>query len=256
MATLTGNKIKDTYSSLIKFSDNGIASGTLQLLSDGAGNSIGISVDTSGNISSAAVGTLIGTSSTDVVGASLLNVSGNGTSGQSLLSDGDGSFSWGSPSVTIADGSITTAKLADDAVDSDKIADGAVDTVHIADDNVTFAKLEDRYTAKSTTGSTSGTISIDWSAATTFEFTASLTGATTISFTNFKQGQVIGIYGLTAAQVITLDSDAATSETFNRIGTSEYDGTGTNFLQVACVDDSATAVFNYSVITYTADTTP
>ena len=47
MATLTGNKIKDTYSSLIKFSDNGtVASGALQLLSDGAGNSIGISVDT------------------------------------------------------------------------------------------------------------------------------------------------------------------------------------------------------------------
>ena len=164
------------------------------------------------------------------------------------------------------DGSIDNAHLADDAVGADELAanavvtasivDSNVTTAKLADDNVTFAKLENRYTAKSTTGSTSGTISIDWSAATTFEFTASLTGATTISFTNFKQGQVIGIYGLTAAQTITLDSDAATSETFNRIGTSEYDGTGTNFLQVACVDDSATAVFNYSVITYTADTTP
>lgn len=130
------------------------------------------------------------------------------------------------------------------------------DGAGVADDSVTFAKLSDRYTAKVDKSDTSGTVSIDWSAATTFEFTASLTGATTISFTNFKQGQVIGIYGLTAAQTITLDSDAATSETFNRIGTSEYDGTGTNFLQVACVDDSATAVFNYSVITYTADTTP
>ena len=128
--------------------------------------------------------------------------------------------------------------------------------VTIANDAVEFAMLENRYTAKSTTSSTSGTISIDWSAATTFEFTASLTGATTISFTNFKQGQVIGIYGLTGSQTITLDSDAATSETFNRIGTSEYDGAGTNFLQVACIDDSADAVFNYSVITYTSDTTP
>ena len=126
----------------------------------------------------------------------------------------------------------------------------------VADNGVTFAKLEDRYTAKVDKSDTSGTVSIDWSAATTFEFTASLTGATTLNFTNFKQGQVIGIYGLTAAQTITLDSDAATSETFNRIGTSEYDGSGTNFLQVACVDDSATAVFNYSIITYTADTTP
>jgi hypothetical protein len=136
------------------------------------------------------------------------------------------------------------------------VADGAVTTAKLADDNVTFAKIEDRYTAKVDKSDTSGTVSIDWSAATTFEFTASLTGATTLNFTNFKQGQVIGIYGLTAAQTITLDSDAATSETFNRVGTSEYDGSGSNFLQVACVDDSATAVFNYSVITYTSDTTP
>ena len=155
----------------------------------------------------------------------------------------------------VADGAVTTAKLADDAVDSAKIADGAIDTVHIADDNVTFAKIENRYTAKSTTSSTSGTVSIDWSAATTFEFTASLTGATTISFTNFKQGQVIGIYGLTGSQTITLDSDAATSETFNKVGGVDYDGASSNYLQVVCVDDSATAVFNYSVATYTSDTT-
>ena len=35
---------------------------------------------------------------TDAVGADALNVSGNGTSGQALLSDGDGTFSWGSSS--------------------------------------------------------------------------------------------------------------------------------------------------------------
>ena len=141
MATLTGNKIKDTYTSLIKFSDNGSADGTLQLLSDGAGNSIGISVDNSGNISSSAVGTLVGTTSSNVVNATMLDVSGNGTSGQSLLSDGDGSFSWGSPSVTIADGSITTAKLADDAV--------------------TYAKLG----AEFTTSATISASDVDWSAA-------------------------------------------------------------------------------------------
>jgi len=127
--------------------------------------------------------------------------------------------------------------------------------VTIANDAVEFAMLENRYTAKSTTSSTSGTISIDWSTATTFEFTASLTGATTISFTNFKQGQVIGIYGLTGAQTITLDSDAATSDTFNKVGGVDYDGSSSNYLQVVCVDDSATAVFNYSVATYTSDTT-
>lgn len=275
MATLTGNKIKDTYQSLIKFSDNGTADGTLQLLSDGAGNSIGISVDNSGNISSSAVGTLVGTTSSNVVNATMLDVSGNGTAGQYLISDGDGSFSWQTLSagdisgVTAGDGlsgggtsgDVSLAVNVDDSTieintDTVRVKDSGIVTAKIADDNITFDKLENRYTARSTTSSTSGTISIDWSAATTFYFSASLTGSTTISFTNFKQGQVIGIYGLTGSQTITLDSDAATSETFNRIGTSEYNGTGTNFLQVACVDDSATAVFNYSVITYTSDTTP
>jgi len=130
------------------------------------------------------------------------------------------------------------------------------DGAGVADDSVTFAKLENRYTAKVEKSDTSGAVSIDWSAGTTFEFTASLTGALELDFTNFKQGQVIGIYGLTGSQTITLDSDAATSETFNKVGGVDYDGTGTNYLQVVCVDDSADAVFNYSVATYTADTTP
>ena len=218
MATLTGNKIKDTYSSLIKFSDNGIASGTLQLLSDGAGNSIGISVDTSGNISSAAVGTLIGTSSTDVVGASLLNVSGNGTSGQSLLSDGDGSFSWGSPSVTIADGSITTAKLADDAVDSDKIADGAIDTVHIADDQITYAKMG----AEFTTSATISASDVDWSAAAVH--TKTLGANTTLTFSNVSTGMVID---LVIDGNYTLTLPASVKEI-----TGTYDGTVSNLIQI------------------------
>jgi len=218
MATLTGNKIKDTYSSLIKFSDNGIASGTLQLLSDGAGNSIGISVDTSGNISSAAVGTLIGTSSTDVVGASLLNVSGNGTSGQSLLSDGDGSFSWGSPSVTIADGSITTAKLADDAVDSDKIADGAIDTVHIADDQITYAKMG----AEFTTSATISASDVDWSAAAVH--TKTLGANTTLTFSNVSTGMVID---LVIDGNYTLTLPASVKEI-----SGTYDGIVSNLIQI------------------------
>jgi len=174
--------------------------------------------------------------------------------GSTLAISGDATVSAGA--LTIANDAVENAMIADDAVDSAQIADGAIDTVHIADDNVTFAKIENRYTAKVEKSDTSGAVSIDWSAGTTFEFTASLTGALELDFTNFKQGQVIGIYGLTGSQTITLDSDAATSETFNRVGTSEYDGSGSNFLQVACVDDSADAVFNYSVITYTSDTTP
>ena len=265
MATLTGNKIKDTYQSLIKFSDNGTADGTLQLLSDGAGNSIGISVDNSGNISSSAVGTLVGTTSSNVVNATMLDVSGNGTAGQYLISDGDGSFSWQTLSagditgVTAGDG-LSGGGTSGDVSLAVNVDDSTIeintDTVRVKDDGVTFAKLENRYTAKVEKSDTSGAVSIDWSAGTTFEFTASLTGALELDFTNFKQGQVIGIYGLTGSQTITLDSDAATTETFNKVGGVDYDGSSSNYLQVVCVDDSADAVFNYSVATYTSDTTP
>ena len=75
-------------------------------------------------------------------------------------------------------------------------------------------------------------------------------------FTNYKVGQVITIHGLKGAYTITLDSDAATSETFNKLGGNDYDGSTFNALMVECIDDSANAIFNYSILTYTADTTP
>lgn len=152
MATLSGNKIKDTYESLIKFNDNGTVDGSLQLLSDGAGNSIGISVDNSGNISSAAVGTLIGTSSSNVVNATILDVSGNGTSGQYLISDGDGSFSWSSGDV--------------------------------ADDSVTYAKLADEFTTSAAISASN----VDWSSAAVF--TKTLGANTTLTFSNVSTGMV------------------------------------------------------------------
>ena len=75
-------------------------------------------------------------------------------------------------------------------------------------------------------------------------------------FTNFKAGQTIDIYNLTGAQTITFDSDAGTSETFNKCGAVDYAGASTNLIQVQCVDDSANAVFNYAVSAYVSDATP
>lgn len=46
--TLTGNKIKDTYKSLVKLSDSGEAGSSGKQLSDGNGNDLGIYVDTDG----------------------------------------------------------------------------------------------------------------------------------------------------------------------------------------------------------------
>ena len=176
---------------------------------------------------------------------------GNGTT---LAISGDATVSSGA--LTIANDAVEQAMIADDAVGADQLASNAVVTASITDDNVTFAKLENRYTAKVDISTYQGAVSIDWSAGTTFKMGSSLTGAIEFDFTNFKQGQVITFYNLTGSQTITLDSDAATSETFNKVAAVDYDGSTTNMIQVECIDDSANAIFNYVVATYTSDTTP
>jgi hypothetical protein len=147
-------------------------------------------------------------------------------------------------------GSITaTAPIARDSATGDV-------TISLNDNGVTHAKLENRYTASGSITTYTGAVSVDWSAATNFVMGSSLTGAIEFDFTNFKTGQVLTIHNLTGSQTITLDSDAATSETFNKVGGNDYDGSATNVLIVECIDDDATAVFNYSILTYTSDTTP
>ena len=104
MASLTGNKIKDTYTSLLKIGDNGAIDSSAQALSDGAGNTVGLTLTNAGVLVSTTKGTLIGTSSTGEIASALiadnaidatrLNISGNGTAGQLIQSDGDGSFSY------------------------------------------------------------------------------------------------------------------------------------------------------------------
>jgi hypothetical protein len=173
---------------------------------------------------------------------------GNGTT---LAISGDATVSSGA--LTIANDAVEQAMIADDAVGADQLASV---TASITDDNVTFAKLENRYTAKVDITTYSGAVSIDWSAGTTFKMGSSLTGGIEFDFTNFKQGQVITFYNLTGSQTITFDSDAGTSETFNKVGGVDYDGSTTNMIHVECIDDSANAIFNYVVATYASDTTP
>lgn len=70
MATLTGTKIKDTYKSLVKVTDNAEAGTTGKQLSDGNGNNLGLYVDTDGvfGIGAAANLSLDISSKTDAVG--------------------------------------------------------------------------------------------------------------------------------------------------------------------------------------------
>ena len=157
-------------------------------------------------------------------------------------------------SVDQATGNVTVTNSSPNATHTGDVTGSAALT--IANDAVTHDKLENRYTASSTISNTSGATSVDWSAATVFKMNSACTGAKEFDFTNYKVGQVITIHNLTGAYTITLDSDAATSETFNKLGGNDYDGSTTNALMVECIDDSANAIFNYSILTYTADTTP
>lgn len=85
---------------------------------------------------------------------------GNGTSGQMLVTNGDGTTSWvnqpgeggigsgdlADSSVTttkIQDGAVTTDKIGAGAVTSDKIADGTIATGDIANDAITADKIAD-----------------------------------------------------------------------------------------------------------------
>lgn len=120
---------------------------------------------------------------------------------------------------------------------------------------VTSDVLEARYTDAAVISSTTGTISVDWSAAAVYKMDASLTGATTLNFTGFVKGQVLTIHQLEGAQTVTLSSDAANSSTFYKIG-ADYDGSSDpNILQVECLDDSANALFAFTTATISQSTT-
>tara|TARA_B100001059_G_C17679523_1_gene498943 strand:- start:151 stop:720 length:570 start_codon:yes stop_codon:yes gene_type:complete len=147
-------------------------------------------------------------------------------------------------------GSITaTAPIARDS------ATGAV-TISLNDDGVTHAKLEPRYTAKATSTGT-GSQNLDASTATTFLLTGNVATAT-LTIQNMKLGQAIDIQmtGTLSSAAITLATNFS-STTINKIGTTDFDTSEKNLIQVVCVDDTdAAAIINYSVGKITVDTTP
>jgi hypothetical protein len=78
----------------------------------------------------------------DLPNGSILDKSNaTGTNGQALLADGNGQVEWGNGSATVADGAVTTAKIATDAVTQSKIADGAVGAAQLVSYSVTVGKV-------------------------------------------------------------------------------------------------------------------
>ena len=184
-------------------------------------------------ITSAGVATI----SADAVTAAKINFIDDSlsaaTAGHILISDGTdfGNVAM-SGNVTINSAGATT--IANDVIDHDQIAN--------------------RFTARTEISTTSGTINLDASAASVFEFTASLTGLTTIVLQNMKNGQVVDIYGLTGSVTLNIDTNF-TSDTINKVGGVDYDGSASNHMQVVCLDDdTSAAVVNYAIATYTPDT--
>jgi hypothetical protein len=184
----------------------------------------------------------------------LYNLLGDGSA---LSISGDVTMSAGA--VTIANSAVENSMMAANSVDSDQYVDGSIDTVHIADsqvtaakiadNNITHDKLENRYTVLSALGSGTS-FALDFSAATTFTATAS--GNATFTFSNAKQGQVIDLI-LTGNYTITFSQ---TNGTFNKVGSTDYDGSANNLVQIVCTDDSANPVYMYSIGTYVSDPTP
>lgn len=67
------------------------------------------------------------------------------------------------------------------------------------------------------------------------------------------QGQVIDLI-LTGNFTITFSE---TGSTFNLVGTTVYDGTTNNLIQIVCTDDSSgSKIYHYSVAAYASDPTP
>ena len=201
----------------------------------------------------------------DIITEAHLDVTNSPVDGYVLTYDSASSgFTWEQKFDGDITGIVAGNGLTGDATSGDaSLAVGAgtgitvnANDVQIADDGVDHTQLANRYTASGSITTYTGAVSVNWANATNYVMGSSLTGAIEFDFTGFKTGQVLTIHNLTGSQTITLDSDAATSETFNKVGRNDYDGSSTNVLIVECIDDDATAVFNYSILTYTSDTTP
>ena len=147
----------------------------------------------------------------------------------------------------LVDDSINSDKVADSSINSEHFVDGGIDTAHIADNNITHAKLENRY-KEVTTSTSTGSQNLDASAAATFRLTGNVTTAT-LTIQNIKKGQLIDILleGTLSSAVITLAADFST-ETFNKVGSTNFDQSAKNLIQVVCIDDTdGGAILNYSV---------
>jgi len=173
-------------------------------------------------------------------------IAGDGLTGSSL-DTGDATLN-----VIGGDGITVAADEVEVTVDDSTIELSATDgtgQVRIKDDGVDHQQLANSYTALSALG-TGSAFAINFDSAATF--TATANGAATLTMSNAQQGQVVDII-LNGNFAITL---AETGSTFNKVGSTNYDGSTNNVIQIICTDDSAGAkVYHYAVAPFTSSTT-
>lgn len=234
MATLNGTQINQTYSSLIKLVDNGLASGTLKELTDGQGNGLGVFVNTSGAL----------TTQGDINVQGILDSTGGNKI--SFLFANQAAF----PSATTYHGAIAhshadgkmyfahsgswvelanASDLGDALTADDNTVEIVSDVIGIKDDGIGHDQLSNRYTASAAV--TSGaSITIDTSTADIFTWTAAHSAI--IDFTNVKIGDVVTleITGGSGSYTLTLQNINASAGTFNKIS-GDYDDTVKNLIE-------------------------
>ena len=221
------DKLNDNFNEVYAKPDLTLATNTLTLTKpDGSTDTVDLAPYLDGDITSIIAGDGLTGSSLDT-GDATLNVIG-----------GDG--------ITVASDEVEVT--VDDSTIELSATDGT-GQVRIKDDGVDHQQLANSYTALSALG-TGSAFAINFDSAATF--TATANGAATLTMSNAQQGQVVDVI-LDGDFAITL---AETGSTFNKVGSTNYDGTTNNVIQIICTDDSAGAkIYHYAVAPFTSSTT-
>ena len=115
--------------------------------------------------------------------------------------------------------------------------------------SIDHAQLSNSYTELSPLG-TGSSFALNFDSACTF--TATMDNNATFTLSNAQQGQVIDLI-VSGNFTVTF---AETGSTFNKVGSSSYDGSTTNIIQIMCTDDTDGAkIYHFAVGTYASSTT-
>ncbi len=124
----------------------------------------------------------------------------------------------GATALTIAADAVDGSKIADDSIDSEHYVDESIDTAHIANDAVNYDKMG----AEFTTAAVISASDVDFSSAQVF--TKTLSGNTTLTFSNVSTGMVKDLV-ITGAYTLALPASVKTI-------TGTYDGSVGNLIQI------------------------